>query len=58
MLTAARAFSATFNGRDYSFGKGEAVDVPAALAESLKGEGIVREKRAAKPATEKENQDD
>lgn len=58
MLTAAKAFSATFNGRDYSFGKGDAVNVPAALAKSLKDEGIVREKRAAKPATEKENQDD
>lgn len=58
MLTAVKAFSATFNGREYSAEKGQQVDAPKALAEALKAEGIVREKRAAKPATEKEKQDD
>lgn len=53
MPTAAKDFTATFNGRDYSYRKGEAVDVPPVLLANLKKDGIVKETR-----TKKENADD
>lgn len=45
-MQARKAFTATFDGREYTAAKGQRVDVPPKLLKALQKQGIVSEPKA------------